>query len=67
MSNDISRRLLDYAEDELAAQVDALVADSRRYRWLRRAAVQLSLSNDTIAGLVKDQAELDGAIKGETP
>ena len=42
--------------------------DANRYRWLRRQAVQLSLSNDTIAGLVKDQNELDGAIQqGKAP
>ena len=42
--------------------------DAMRYRWLRRAAVHLSLSNDTIASLVKDRAELDGAIQqGEIP
>ena len=37
-----------------------------RYRWLRRQAMSLSLSNHTIAMLLKDQAELNAAMK-ETP
>lgn len=47
---------------KLSSEVNTHKTDAERYRWLRRAAVQLSLSNDTIAGLVKDKFELDGAM-----
>lgn len=43
---------------------DALAADAARYQALRLMSVKLSLPNDTIAMLLKDQSELDGAIKG---
>jgi hypothetical protein len=50
---------------ELEAQLAAAQADAARYLRLRRDAVELSLSNDTIAMLLKDQTELDAAIAGE--
>ena len=45
------------------AERDALREDAERYQALRRMAVSLSLSNDTIALLLKDQPELDGAMQ----
>jgi hypothetical protein len=41
----------------------AAQADAARYRWLRRTATKLSFDNVLIGSLVRDQAELDGAIQ----
>jgi hypothetical protein len=49
--------------EQRTAERDALMADAERYRWLRRSATKLSLDNALIGSLVRDQAELDGAIK----
>ena len=48
---------------ELLIERDALAADAARYRWLRRSATKLSFDNALIGSLVRDQSELDGAIK----
>ena len=55
-------RMTTEALKQVTAERDALRADAERYQALRHMAVKLSLSNDTIAMLVKDQTELDGAI-----
>ena len=49
--------------EQLIAERDALAADAARYRWLRRSATKLSFDNALIGSLVRDQSELDGAIK----
>ena len=41
----------------------AAQADAARYQWLRRTATKLSFDNVLIGSLVRDQSELDGAIK----
>jgi hypothetical protein len=48
---------------ELSLERDALAADAARYRWLRRSATKLSFDNALTSSLVRDQSELDGAIK----
>ena len=48
------------------AEVERLRVDAARYRWLRKALVKLSFSDSLIAALVKEQSELDAAMK-ETP
>ena len=48
---------------ELLIERDALAEDAARYRWLRRSATKLSFDNALIGSLVRDQSELDGAIK----
>ena len=50
---------------ELLIERDALAEDAGRYRWLRRSATKLSFDNALISSLVRDQTELDGAIKEE--
>ena len=56
-------------ESDLAGQalsdLEPYRKDAERYQRSRRDAVELSLSNDTIAMLLKDQTELDKAIAGE--
>lgn len=47
----------------MMADRESLKADALRYRGLRQMCVQLSLSNDTTAMLLKDQSELDAAMK----
>ena len=49
--------------EQLIAERDALAADAARYRWLRRSATKLSFDNALIGSLVRDQSELDGALK----
>jgi len=49
-----------------AVAIQAMQADAERYQWLRRTQVQLSLSNDTIAGLVRSQRDIDAAMKETT-
>lgn len=51
--------------EELRTQVAELGKDAERYRWLRRAQVELSLSNDTIAGLVRSVCDIDAAIDAQ--
>ena len=52
------RELEDANTDELVT----LRKDAARYRWLRRTQVELSLPNDTVAGLMRCVGDLDGAI-----
>lgn len=58
---DVDQWRVDY--NELRIERDALAADAGRYRWLRRSATKLSFDNALIGSLVRDQSELDGAIK----
>lgn len=51
--------------DEQAAKIEELEKDAKRYRDLRRMAVELSLSHQVISQFVTNQSELDAAIKGE--
>lgn len=51
--------------DALIGQVVELSKDAERYRWLRRTQVELSLSNDTIAGLVRSVGDIDAAIDAQ--
>ena len=45
------------------AEIERLRADAKRYQWLRTEAVRLSLPHETVSMLVKDQTELDNAMK----
>jgi hypothetical protein len=47
---------------QLEQQIEELEKDASRYQKLRHMAVELSLSHETIAQLVTNQAELDAAI-----
>ena len=58
-----ARTTLEAAVGELLIERDALAEDAARYRWLRRSATKLSFDNALIGSLVRDQSELDGAIK----
>lgn len=68
----LSARLLEriYLAMEQAAPppqtpFDTLSKDAERYQWLRRTQVELSLSNETIAGLVRSVGDLDAAIDAQ--
>ena len=49
----------------LRKQCDEVSKDAERYQWLRRTQVELSLSNETIAGLVRSVGDLDAAIDAQ--
>lgn len=54
-------RILPELGDHLRYQ-DALEADAKRYRFLRKTQLELSLPHKTIGMLLADQAELDATI-----
>jgi len=48
---------------DMRLELERLRADAARYQWLRRSLVKLSFSDSLIASLLKDQSELDAALK----